>query len=135
MPIVVGMPLQNPLIELFENFPGPVAGLSANPERSNMPAADKRHRKQEVHSVCLMAELCMFVSRFASLPLFDPEYAMAHARVGFGDLRMVTAFGATACVAALVEPGFRVLRPVLKRLAEREAQMVAIDGMSGRLTP
>ena len=50
------------------------------------------------------------------------------ARVGFGDFRMVAAFGALERVAALVKlPGFRILVPVLERFAEREAQMVAID--------
>ena len=43
----------------------------------------------------------------------------------------VAAFGALECIAALVElPGFRVLVPVFVRLAECEAQMVAIDGLS-----
>src|SRR5262245_13252071 len=44
---------------------------------------------------------------------------------------MVKALGALEVVAAFVElPGFRVLVPVLVCLAERKAQMVAIDGMS-----
>ena len=51
----------------------------------------------------------------------------------FGDLRMVAAFGALECVAALVKlPRFRILVPVLECLAEREAQMVAIDRLCGR---
>ena len=53
--------------------------------------------------------------------------------VGFADLRMVKAFGALECVAALVKlPGFRVFLQILEGLAEGEAQMVAIDQVRGR---
>src|ERR1700686_4614664 len=74
--------------------------------------------------------------RHADAHARDKELRRAHldlpARVRVGDVRMVAAFGALECVAALVKlPGFRVLVPVLERLAEREAQMVAIDSVCG----
>src|SRR5215471_2270914 len=51
----------------------------------------------------------------------------------FGNLRIVKPFGALECIAALVElPRFGVLVPVLVSLAEREAQMVAINILSAR---
>ncbi len=48
--------------------------------------------------------------------------------VEFEDFRSVAAFGAFECVAAcVVLEGLCILLPVLERLAERKAQMIAVN--------
>src|ERR1700722_102161 len=53
--------------------------------------------------------------------------------VGFDDLRVVADFGPLELVTLFViAPGFRILAPILEGLAEREAQMIAVNPRSAR---